>query len=130
MANSSVSIDAGHVFAPVRRGFVADFFVRLLKEKHLGAVGGIIFLVLLLTGIFADSLAPYGYNDINPTASLKPPSSQCLLGTDNLGRDMLSRIIYGARLSVIVGFAATALSIVISTLIGITTGFFGGKFDM
>jgi peptide/nickel transport system permease protein len=130
MANKSIPVDLGHIFAPTRRGFVADFFIRLFKEKHLGAIGGIIFLILLLTGIFADFLAPYGYNDINPTDSLKPPSSKYLLGTDNLGRDMLSRIIYGARLSVIVGFAATALSIVISTIIGITTGFFGGKYDM
>ena len=130
MANSSVSIDVEHIFAPVRRGFVADFFIRLFKEKHLGAVGGIIFLILLLTGIFADTLAPYGYNDINPVDALKHPSSKYLLGTDNLGRDMLSRIIYGARLSVIVSFAATALSIVISTVIGITSGFIGGKYDM
>jgi peptide/nickel transport system permease protein len=130
MASSSVSIDIEHIFAPKRRVFFSDFFIRLFKEKHLGAVGGIIFLILLLTGIFADFLAPYGYNDINPIDALKPPSSQYLLGTDNLGRDMLSRIIYGARLSVIVGFAATALSIVISTVIGITTGFFGGKYDM
>ncbi len=130
MSTHSVSADPDHVFAPVRRGFVADFFVRLFREKHLGAVGGIIFLILLLTGIFANVLAPYGYNDINPLDSLKPPSAKYLLGTDNLGRDMLSRIIYGARLSVIVGFAATALSIIISTFIGITTGFFGGKYDM
>lgn len=116
--------------APGRRGFAADFLIRLLREKHLGAVGGIIFLILLLTGIFAGTLAPYGYNEINPLEALKPSSSKHLLGTDNLGRDMLSRIIYGARLSVIVGFAATFLSIVISTIIGITTGFFGGKFDM
>jgi peptide/nickel transport system permease protein len=130
MASSSGSIDVEHIFAPTRRGFLADFFTRLFKEKHLGAVGGIIFLILLLTGIFADFLAPYGYNDINPLDTLKPPSSKYLLGTDNLGRDMLSRIIYGARLSVIVSFAATALSIVISTIIGITTGFIGGRYDM
>jgi peptide/nickel transport system permease protein len=130
MANQSVSIDSEHIFAPVRRGFTADFFVRLFREKHLGAVGGIIFLILLLTGIFANFLAPYGYNDINPIDSLKPPFGKYFLGTDNLGRDLLSRMIYGARLSVIVAFAATTLSIIISTLIGITTGFFGGKFDL
>jgi peptide/nickel transport system permease protein len=130
MANSSISIDSEHTFAPVRRGFFADFFIRLFKEKQLGAFGGIICLILLLTGIFAGILAPYGYNDINPIESLKPPSAQYWLGTDNLGRDILSRIIYGARLSVIVGFAATILSILISTLIGITTGYFGGKYDM
>jgi peptide/nickel transport system permease protein len=130
MAVNPLCIDPGHVFAPKRRGFIADFFVRLFTEKHLGALGGVIFLILLLTGIFADILAPYGYNDINPADALKPPSSKYLLGTDNLGRDMLSRIIYGAQLSVIVSFAATALSIIISTLIGITTGFVGGKYDL
>ncbi len=130
MANQSVSIDSEHLFAPVRRGFITDFFVRLFREKHLGAVGGIIFLLLLLIGIFANFLAPYGYNDINPLDSLKPLFGKYLLGTDNLGRDLLSRMIYGARLSVIVAFSATTLSIILSTLIGITTGFFGGKFDM
>jgi peptide/nickel transport system permease protein len=130
MGDATVSVDSEHAFAPVRRGFLADFFVRLFKEKPLGAVGGIICLILLLTGIFADILAPYGYNEINPMEALKPPSAQYLLGTDNLGRDILSRIIYGARLSVIVGFAATTLSLLLSTLIGITTGYFGGKFDL
>jgi peptide/nickel transport system permease protein len=130
MANQSVSIDSEHLFAKTRRGFFADFFIRLFREKHLGAVGGIIFLLLLITGVFANVLAPYGYNDINPLESLKPPSGKYLLGTDNLGRDLLSRMIYGARLSVIVGFAATTLSIIISILIGITTGFFGGKYDL
>ena len=65
-----------------------------------------------------------------PWNSLKPPSAQYWFGTDNLGRDMLSRIIYGARLSVIVGFAATTLSMIISVFIGMTAGFFGGKYDM
>jgi len=130
MANQSVSIDSEHLFAPTRRGFFADFFIRLFKEKHLGAVGGIICLILLLTGVFANFLAPSGYNDINPLESLKAPSAKYLLGTDNLGRDFLSRIIYGARLSVIVGFSATALSVIISVLIGLTTGFFGGKYDL
>jgi peptide/nickel transport system permease protein len=130
MSNQSVSLDPGHIFARNRRGFFADFFIRLFKEKHLGAVGGVICLILLFTGIFANFLAPYGYNDINPGDALKPPSAKYLLGTDNLGRDMLSRIIYGARLSVIVAFAATAFSLIISALIGVTTGFFGGKYDM
>ena len=112
------------------RGFLADFVVRLFKEKPLGALGGIIFMILLLTGIFADFLAPYGYNEMDPINRLKNPSGEHLLGTDHMGRDMLSRIIHGARLSVIVGFAATSLSIIISTIIGITTGYIGGKFDL
>lgn len=130
MSDHFISLDQGYAFARKRRGVFADFFIRLFREKHLGAVGGIIFLILLFTGIFANYMAPFGYNDINPGDALQSPSAKYLLGTDNLGRDMLSRIIYGARLSVIVAFAATAFSIVISALIGVTTGFFGGKYDM
>jgi peptide/nickel transport system permease protein len=130
MSRNSIAIDSEQAFTPQRHGFFAEFFIRLFKEKHLGALGGIIFLILLLTGIFADYLAPYGYNEISPINALKPPSAKYPLGTDNLGRDMLSRIIYGAQLSVIISFAATALSILISTIIGITTGFFGGRYDM
>jgi peptide/nickel transport system permease protein len=130
MVSNAISTTAGQAIMPEARGFLADFIVRLFKEKPLGAVGGIIFLILLITGIFANFLAPYGYNDINPVDRLKAPSRHHILGTDHMGRDMLSRIIYGARLSVIVGFSATAFSILISTFIGITTGFIGGRYDM
>lgn len=112
------------------RGFLADFFFRLLKEKPMGAFGAIIFMVLLLTGVFADLFAPYDYNQMNPIDRLQSPSPGYLLGTDHMGRDILSRIIHGARLSVIVGFSATTFSIIISTFIGITTGYLGGKYDM
>lgn len=115
---------------PKKRNFVADFIVRLFKEKPLGAVGGIIFLIMLITGIFADFLAPYGFNETNPLYMLESPSAEFWLGTDSLGRDVLSRIIYGARISMIVGFCATSLSIIISVVIGITCGIFGGKYDM
>jgi peptide/nickel transport system permease protein len=113
-----------------KRGAVAEFFVRLLREKPLGTVGGIIVLLLLLTGIFADLLAPYGFNDIHPAESLASPSAKYLLGTDNVGRDVLSRVIYGARISVIVGLAATTISIVVSTVVGVLSGFIGGTFDI
>ena len=61
---------------------------------------------------------------------MKGPSAQYLLGTDQLGRDLLSRIIYGARISLLVGLTVTTISVVISTLIGGTSGFIGGKFDL
>jgi len=128
--NSIAPIDASLQTVGKRRGFVADFLIRLFREKPLGAVGGVIFLLLLITGIFADFIAPYDYIEMNPIDRLAPPSLDHLLGTDHLGRDMFSRIVYGARLSVIVGFAATAFSIVISALLGITSGFFGGKYDL
>jgi peptide/nickel transport system permease protein len=113
-----------------RHGMVADTLIRLVKEKPLGLIGGIIVLVLFLTGIFADFLAPYGYNEMILRDRLGPPSAAHFLGTDNMGRDMLSRIIYGARISMIVGLSGAALSAVIGFLVGGVSGFFGGKFDI
>jgi peptide/nickel transport system permease protein len=113
-----------------RRGMVADVMTRLVKEKPLGLVGGIIVLIMFLTGIFANFLAPYGYNDMDLSVRLSPPSAAHLLGTDNMGRDMLSRIIYGARISMIVGLSGAALSAIVGFLVGGLSGYFGGKFDI
>lgn len=113
-----------------RHSRLADFIARIVKEKPLGTIGGIIFVLLLITGIFADFLAPYGMSELHPADSLLPPSAKYILGTDNLGRDLLSRVIFGARTSVIVGFAATALSMIVSIFLGITSGYLGGKFDI
>lgn len=112
------------------RGAVLDFVVRLFREKPLGAAAGVVFLLFLSCGIFADVLAPYGFNQISPLNRLKPPSWKFPLGTDHLGRDMLSRCLYGAQLSVIIGLSAAALATVISVLIGILTGYLGGRFDL
>jgi len=118
----------------------ATFLKRLIRGKPLGTVGGIIILVMLLAGIFADlgwmglpdvGLAPYSYKEVHLIDRLSPPGTPgYLLGTDTLGRDILSRIIYGARISMIVGLSATALSTFISTLIGLTSGYIGGRFDI
>jgi peptide/nickel transport system permease protein len=113
-----------------RHGMAADVMIRLVKEKPLGLIGGIIVLVMFLTGIFANFLAPYGYNDMDLSVRLSPPSAAHLLGTDNMGRDMLSRIIYGARISMIVGLSGAALSAIVGFLVGGLSGYFGGKFDI
>ncbi len=107
-----------------------QFFRRLVREQPLGTVGGIIVLLLLLCGIFADMLAPYGMNEIHLIDRYAPPSWTYPLGADQLGRDILSRIIYGARISVVVGLSATSINLVVALLIGATSGFFGGKLDM
>ncbi len=106
------------------------FIGRLIREKPLGAVGGLVFVLFLFVGVFADFLAPYGANQINPINRLKPPSWAYPFGTDNLGRDMFSRCIYGAQLSVIIGFCAAGLATLISVVIGIVTGYLGGKVDL
>ena len=106
------------------------FVKRLFREKPLGAAGAVICLMFLFCGIFADVLAPYGMNEIKLSNRLKPPSWDHPFGTDNLGRDMLSRNLYGAQISVIIGLSAATLATFISILLGIVTGYLGGKFDL
>lgn len=130
MAHNSTNADTEYIFASNRRGAFADFFIRLFKEKPMGVAGFIVCVIFLFAALFANFLAPYGMNEMHYMDRLQGPSAKFLLGTDNIGRDTLSRIIYGARLSVIVGFVATAMSVFISVLIGVTTGYFGGKFDL
>jgi len=113
-----------------RRALLTDLLVRLVKEKPLGTAGAVIVLLLLLTGIFANVLAPYGMNEISLAERLAGPSARHWLGTDNLGRDLLSRIIFGARISMYVGLAASTLDAIGATLIGIISGFLGGKTDL
>lgn len=96
----------------------------------MGLIGGIIVLLLLLTGLFANFIAPYDPNALIPGARLAAPSSTYLLGADNLGRDLLSRIIFGARISLIVGLAGAGLEVSIGFLIGGISGFYGGKIDL
>ena len=102
----------------------------MVREKRLGTVGGIVVIALLFTGIFAEFLAPYGMNESNKGAALSAPSAEFLLGTDNLGRDLLSRLIFGARVSILIGLGATALSTVFSLTIGIVTAYYGGLLDL
>ena len=113
-----------------QRSPTTGFLIRLVREKPLGAVGLAITVLLLLTGIFADLLAPYGMNEMHTDERLAPPSARFWLGTDNLGRDLLSRVIYGARVSMIVGLAGSAVATVISVGIGMLSGYIGGRFDL
>ena len=115
---------------PKRRSRLADFFIRLWTEKPLGTASGIITLILILVSIFANVLAPYGYMETHLVDILRGPSAEYLLGTDNVGRDLLSRLIHGARLSLIVGLAATALNVVVAVMVGGSSGFLGGKLDL
>jgi peptide/nickel transport system permease protein len=103
---------------------------RLFKQKPLGTAGGLVLLFMLVVGVFAELFAPYGYNEINMLERLQAPSWAHWFGTDNLGRDVLSRCIYGARLSVIIGCSAALLSTIISIIIGVTSGYWSGRFDM
>jgi peptide/nickel transport system permease protein len=104
--------------------------VRLFRDKPLGAAGGVICIVFLLCGLFAPWIAAHGMNEIAPLHRLKPPSWQFPLGTDNLGRDILSRCIHGARLSVVIALCGATVATLISVAIGVITGYLGGRSDL
>ncbi|MFO1200308.1 MAG: ABC transporter permease [Burkholderiaceae bacterium] len=118
----------GAVAPPARRP--RGFWSRLFRDKPLGAFGAVVLLFFLACGVLADVIAPYGFNDISPLDRIQPPSLEHWFGTDNLGRDVLSRCLYGAQLSVIIGLSAAFLATLISTLIGIVSGYFGGRIDL
>ena len=112
------------------RGQFADFFGRLWRQKPLGIVSGIVILMLILVAIFADLLAPYPFDQLSLAERLQGSSIRHLLGTDQLGRDLLSRLLIGARISMVVGLAATTLNVAVAVLVGGTSGFLGGKLDL
>jgi peptide/nickel transport system permease protein len=112
------------------RSFTADLIFRMITEKPLGAVGFVITIVFLVTAIFANFLAPYNPQMYHGLSGLQGPSLKFWLGTDNMGRDLLSRIIYGARISVIVGLGASLMASVVEITIGVLSGYIGGKFDL
>ena len=139
MDESSIEVTTTLVTTRQQRPMLVDVFTRLVKEKPLGAVGGFIVLLLVLTAIFADlawlglpdiGLAPYGLTEQSLRERLEPPSGMHLLGTDNLGRDLLSRVIYGSRVSITVGLAGSAICTLVVTLIGLISGFASGKTDI
>jgi oligopeptide transport system permease protein len=105
-----------------------DAWRRLLANKAAVA-GGIILLILVFLAIFAPWIAPHSYSYQNLELGAQPPSGNFLLGTDTLGRDLFSRILYGARVSLLVGFVATGVALVIGVSWGIIAGYFGGRVD-
>lgn len=106
----------------------SDAWRRLLANKAAVA-GGLALLIFILLAIFAPWIAPHSYSYQNLELGASPPSSDFLLGTDTLGRDLFSRILYGARVSLMVGFVATGVALIIGVSWGIIAGYFGGKID-
>jgi len=106
----------------------SDAIGRLLKNKA-AMVGAIILFLLIGCAILAPVIAPYSYSFQNLDLGASPPSSEHLLGTDILGRDLLSRILYGARILLLVGFVATGVALIIGVSWGIVAGYFGGRVD-
>ena len=105
-----------------------DAFRRLLKNK-MAVLGGIIILVLFALAIFAPYIAPYHYAEGSLKDNFAKPGSQFLLGADFMGRDLLSRIIYGTRISLSVGMVGALTAFIIGVFYGVVSGYYGGKID-
>ena len=94
-----------------------------------GLIGGVAVAAMIATGALAPALAPHGYSDQSLLQRLQPPGAAHWLGTDGFGRDVLSRVIWGSRVTLEIGFVATALALVVGTLLGSLAGYFGGAVD-
>jgi peptide/nickel transport system permease protein len=102
---------------------------RRLKRNRAAIVGGIIVLLFVATAILAPWLSPYPPNEGDLTKRLKAPDREHLLGTDPLGRDVLSRVIYGARISLQIQIVAVVIAMFVGTILGMVGGYYGGTFD-
>jgi ABC-type dipeptide/oligopeptide/nickel transport system permease subunit len=109
-------------------GLWRDAWRRLLRNR-LAVVGGVVVVALVLVALCADVLAPYAYTKTNFSRLNEAPSGDYLLGTDQLGRDLLSRMIYGARVSMLVGLGAQVIIVLIGVPIGALAGWAGGRLD-
>jgi peptide/nickel transport system permease protein len=102
---------------------------RRFKRHHLAAVSLVILVIVVGAALLAPLIAPYDPNEIAGSFA-SPPSKDFLLGTDLIGRDVLSRLLYATRVSLLVGFMATLISTAIGVILGLTAGYFGGAADM
>lgn len=127
---SEPALTASLTDLPERTSPTLRFVQRLLSEQPLGTVAAGIVLVFVFVAVFADVLAPYDYAEPNLPSRLEGPSLDHPLGADQLGRDVLSRVIEGARISLIVGFAAAFINVIVAVIIGSVSGYFGGRVDM
>lgn len=131
MANSVETLPVPEALArPWRLPALVGFVLRFARRKPLGAIGGLIVLALLVMTVFADRIAPYPYDASIGGARMKPPSVQFWMGTDNLARDVWSRVVYGARISITVGFATVALATLMATAVGVSSAYLGGAYDI
>lgn len=129
-ANTTEVSENGHDLGTMRmRSLWSDALRRLLANRG-AAVGGVIFLLIIIVAIIAPLLAPFDPIKLNVVDSLQGPSGRHWLGTDQFGRDILSRIIYGSRISVAMGVVAVTISVVGGSVLGLVAGYFRGVTDM
>jgi peptide/nickel transport system permease protein len=125
-----VDHEAGLRRAGARSHGALGSFTFFVRRYPLGAIGALIMIAFVATAIFADAIATFDPLSTNARASLARPGGEHVLGADFMGRDVLARIIYGARISLAVGLGATALGCIIGMVVGLMSGFFGGWLDL
>ena len=104
--------------------------LKRLRRNKTAMAGLIIILIMFLVAIFAPVIAPYTYTEQDYTATMQGPTAQHIFGTDNLGRDLFSRCVYGTRYSLPIGIICTAIGLLIGGALGLSAAYFGGKVDM
>jgi peptide/nickel transport system permease protein len=115
---------------PRTRAWYTDVWIQLVRHKPLGTLGAVIVIVMLGGAVLADVITPYGFAETNLRERFAPISREHWLGADPLGRDLLTRLLYGARVSLYVGFGAVSLGCLIATFVGIGSAYFGGRVDL
>jgi peptide/nickel transport system permease protein len=130
MATRPLGVEVPGIAVGLRRPGPWMQLARFCRKKPLGAAGGAIMLVIFLTALFADQLQTYDPIATDSANTLAPPGREHLLGSDHLGRDIYSRIVHGARVSLIVGLASTLLGSILGGVIGLLSGYAGGKTDL
>jgi peptide/nickel transport system permease protein len=126
--SSTLALDVRRL-ARTRPWYVEVWFA-MVRRKPLGTIGAAIVIVMLLLAVLADVLTPYGFAETNLRERFVAISGSHWLGTDQIGRDVATRILYGARISLYVGFGAIAIASVIATLLGIFSAYWGGRVDI
>ncbi|MYA18829.1 MAG: ABC transporter permease [Chloroflexi bacterium] len=104
--------------------------LRFIRRKPLGALAALVLIVLFAIAASPSTFAPNTYEEIDLLNRLKGPTSEHIFGSDKSGRDIFSRVLFGARTSVSIGFAAVAIAAVLSSIVGISSGYYGGKWDL
>jgi peptide/nickel transport system permease protein len=130
MADAGTTAVAAPLPARASRPGLGAVVARFCRKKPLGAAGGAIMLAMVVVAVLADAIATHDPIATNAAATLAPPSAQYWLGSDHLGRDIHSRIVHGTRISLVVGLASTLLGSVFGGIVGLLTGYLGGKTDL
>jgi peptide/nickel transport system permease protein len=113
----------------LKNSYFYEVFWKRLRSNRLAVAGGLVVLALFLISFMAPYLTPYNPSAIDAYHVLMPPSTTHLMGTDELGRDVFTRVLYGARISLLVGFVAVGIAMLIGTLVGLVSGFYGSWID-